>query len=203
MLIPMTEEMKKLKKSERTRQAILEAAYEAFRQNAYDQVGVREIAANAQVTGAMVNRYFGCKRDLFKEVLQDETDYSELYEAPQSELGSRLAEFLIQGKLEKKNGEELAVNRDRLILFVRSIGCAEAMPVLREALTEKITGPLRQVLKGEHTGERASLLVSHFFGFLLVHAIAGAACAVNADREIIKKQLAKSLQLIIDLEETL
>lgn len=188
-----------MKKSERTRQAILESARQLFLKRSYDQVGLREIAAQAKVTAALVNRYFGSKQNLFREVLQDDTDYSELYHGPKEELGKRLAHFLIEGKLTKKDGELLAVNHEKLLLYVRSVGCPEAVPLLRDALAQKITGPLMKELPpGDDVNEKAAVLLSHFFGFLLVHSMIGAACAVKARREVVEAQLAASLQAIID-----
>lgn len=187
-----------MKKSERTRLSILESARQAFITQGYDQAGVREIAAKADVNAALVNRYFGSKQGLFREVLQDDNDYSDLYVGPKEELGKRFARFLLEGSVRKRDGGMLSVNTDRLILFVRSVACPDALPVLRETLAEKITGPLMQALPGEHVQEKASLLLSHFFGFILVHSIVGAACVVQADRQVLEKLLAASLQVIID-----
>lgn len=194
----MTEEVLKLKKSERTRLAILASARAAFSLHGYDQMGVREIAAKANVTGALVNRYFGTKQALFREVLQDENDYSVLYEGPREEMGRRFARFLVEGPVRKHDGEFLSVNHDLFFCLVRSVGSAEAMPVLREYLAEKITGPLMEALPGERVQEKASILISHFFGFLLVHSIIGAACTVRADRQVVEDQLAASFQAVID-----
>lgn len=187
-----------LKKSERTRLAILESAQQAFLKLGYDQVGVREIAAGANVTAALVNRYFGSKQGLFKAVLRDENDYSELYDGPVEELGQRLARFLITGHLTRKSGELLSVNTDHLLLFALSVGSEDARPILREHLSEKITGPLVEALPGENVEAKASLMMSHFFGFLVIHRVVGAACAVKADVEAVERQLAASLQTIID-----
>src|SRR5271169_5423013 len=52
-----------------TRQAILVSARRAFARAGYDGVGLREIAQGAGVTAMMVNRYFGSKERLFKEVV--------------------------------------------------------------------------------------------------------------------------------------
>ena len=52
-----------------TREAILEAATRRFATQGYERAGVREIAADAGVTAALVNRYFGSKEELFAEVI--------------------------------------------------------------------------------------------------------------------------------------
>lgn len=188
----------KLKKSERTRLAILEAARHCFADKGYEQVGVRELASHANVTAALINRYFGCKQNLFREVLEDENDYSELYRGPQSELGDRMARFLIRGEARKADGEVMSINYERLHIFIRSLASDEARPILREDLADKITGPLMNFLPGDRADEKASLIISHVFGFLIVHSVVGAACAVKAKRDVLEKLLGKSLQAIID-----
>src|SRR6202050_696703 len=54
-----------------TRRGILASARRAFALAGYDGVGLREIAQGAGVTAMMVNRYFGSKERLFKEVVAE------------------------------------------------------------------------------------------------------------------------------------
>jgi AcrR family transcriptional regulator len=189
---------KSTKKSELTRKAILESAREAFVKHGYDQVGVREICSGAGVNCALVNRYFGSKLGLFREVLLDDTDYSELYAGPISQLGERLAQFLLAGTITKKSGEPLSVDPQKMLLFMRSVGCPDALPVLREALHQKVTSLLMEVLPPPFIREKSALITSHIFGFIAIHRIVGAACVVKADKEAIAHQLARSLQVLID-----
>ena len=49
-----------------TREAILEAATRRFATQGYERAGAREIAADAGVTAALVNRYFGSKEALLR-----------------------------------------------------------------------------------------------------------------------------------------
>ena len=53
-----------------TREAILQAATHRFTTKGYERAGSREIAADAGVTAALVNRYFGSKEKLFGEVIE-------------------------------------------------------------------------------------------------------------------------------------
>lgn len=194
----MTSPVPLKKKSHLTKEAILEAARAAFLRHGYDQVGVREISSDAGVNCALINRYFGSKLALFREVLFDETDYRELYSGPTAELGQRLADFVISGAVETRSGEPLMVNPQRMLLFIRSVGCPEALPALREALAEKMTIPLTSVLPGPNSGEKAAIITSHIFGFILIHRMVGAACVQNADSAVLTQQLADSLQTVID-----
>jgi AcrR family transcriptional regulator len=186
------------KKSEVTREAILESARAAFLKHGYDQVGVREICSGAGVNCALVNRYFGSKLELFREVLLDDTEYSELYAGPVSKLGQRLAQFLILGIIPRKSGEPLTIEPQRMLLFMRSVGCPDALPVLREALNKRVTSLLMRFLPPPYVKEKSALITSQLFGFIAVHRIIGAACVVQGDAGAMADQLARSLQVVID-----
>lgn len=58
--------------SEKTRAAILRAARELFAARGLDTVTVRDIAAQAGVTHALVHRYFGTKEEVVAEILRRE-----------------------------------------------------------------------------------------------------------------------------------
>jgi AcrR family transcriptional regulator len=53
-----------------TREAILEAAREAFAERGYDGASIRLIAAGAGVDPALVHHYFGTKNQLFLDAMQ-------------------------------------------------------------------------------------------------------------------------------------
>src|SRR5262249_43712964 len=57
--------MQKVRKSDRTRAAILDAAQKLFAEHGHERTTVREIAAKASVDPALVIRYFGSKDELF------------------------------------------------------------------------------------------------------------------------------------------
>src|SRR4051794_27039072 len=54
-----------------TRAAILDAAKEHFARSSYEGVYLRDIAAEAGVDAALINRYFGGKDGLFAAALKD------------------------------------------------------------------------------------------------------------------------------------
>lgn len=195
----MSRSTSKRKKSEITREAILESARELFQQKSYDQVGVREIASRAGVDAAMVNRYFGSKMGLFDELFSELEDYDELYDVPLSELGERLARFVIEGELRTRAGATLPIRNDRTLTILRSVGCQEALPMLRDVIAKRLTAPLLRALADEEQAvEKAALIVSSCFGFILIHRMIGAACVMEADRDTVKDLLSKNLQAIID-----
>jgi AcrR family transcriptional regulator len=62
--------MARVKDSKRSREDILKAAEEAFSRKGLYGTRVDEIAAVANINKRMIYEYFGCKNDLYKEVLK-------------------------------------------------------------------------------------------------------------------------------------
>ena len=80
-----------------TREAILEAATRRFATQGYERAGVREIAADAGVTAALVNRYFGSKEGLFAEVIRRALDMGHLLQGQRGDLADHLARLMVYG----------------------------------------------------------------------------------------------------------
>ena len=81
-----------------TREAILEAATRRFATQGYGGAGVREIAADAGVTAALVNRYFGSKEGLFAEVIRRALDMGHLLQGQRGDLADHLARVMVYGR---------------------------------------------------------------------------------------------------------
>ncbi|WP_238011259.1 TetR family transcriptional regulator [Dactylosporangium sp. AC04546] len=76
-----------------SRQAILAAAAELFAERGYDQVTIRDIAARAALSPAMVMKCGGSKHELFLQSAR--IIPPPLPDVPRSELGPRLVEELL------------------------------------------------------------------------------------------------------------
>lgn len=72
-------------KGERTQARILESARRLFIERGIDAVSIRDIAADAGITHALVHRYFGTRDELLAAVLQHE------FETTGATLGARRA----------------------------------------------------------------------------------------------------------------
>lgn len=99
-----------------TREAILEAATRRFATQGFEAAGAREIAADAGVTAALVNRYFGSKEKLFAEVIEAALDMRHLLQGQRGDLAHHLARVMVYG-------EEDAPGRVRtpLLLLLHSV----------------------------------------------------------------------------------
>src|SRR5260370_17863030 len=82
---------KPLRDAKKTRTRILEAARLRFCQHSYEQVGVRDIAADANIDAALINRYFGTKEDLFAEISKGVFNAEQFIETAPAKLGEYLA----------------------------------------------------------------------------------------------------------------
>src|SRR5271157_5671153 len=98
-----------------TRSAILEAATRRFACQGYQCAGVREIAADAGVNAAMVNRYFGSKEGLFAEVVERAFDIRYLFDGDRATLAERLAHKAVYGQDDTADAQRIP-----LVLMLRS-----------------------------------------------------------------------------------
>ena len=87
-----------------TREAILAAATRRFATQGYERAGVREIAADAGVTAALVNRYFGSKEGLFAEVIRRALDMRHLLQGQRGDLADHLARLMVYGGTTHRTG---------------------------------------------------------------------------------------------------
>src|SRR5512142_187845 len=87
-----------------TREAILEAATRRFATQGYERAGAREIAADAGVTAALVNRYFGSKEGLFAEVIRRALDIEDLLRGRRAGLADHLARVMVYGREDAPDG---------------------------------------------------------------------------------------------------
>src|SRR3954470_11803255 len=110
-----------------TREAILLAAARRFATLGYEHSGAREIAADAGVTAALVNRYFGSKEGLFAAVADHAFALGELLEGDRATLATRLARFMVYGW----EGDE-GPGHAPLLLLLRSATEPRAAELLRE-----------------------------------------------------------------------
>ncbi|WP_319458274.1 TetR/AcrR family transcriptional regulator [Mycobacterium sp. RTGN3] len=154
----------------RTREEILAAAARRFASGGYATVTLKEIAADAGVTAALVVRYFGSKVELFRAVLRESSPSrvgDDVLAGPTETLGLRLAKFQVETWL---TPELVAAP----IAALRSLDVGDARSVLSTEIDRRFTEPLTAVLSGPNPQVRAKVMVSQMiaiglfaFGLLL------------------------------------
>ena len=174
-----------------TRNAILAAAKRSFTENGFDGAGVRDIAAAAGVTAALVNRYFGSKEALFEEAVIPALNIDELMAGDRATFGDRAAVYLTTKALE---GEDL----DPTQAFVRSAGSATVAPIVSAAIEGSVVAKLAQWLGGEGSEQRAALIVAHMAGFDMLCRVVNIGALGPEHLEAIAPRFGRALQAYVD-----
>ena len=174
-----------------TRDAILTAAKRAFTEKGFDGAGVRDIAAGAGVTAALVNRYFGSKEALFEEAVIPALNMDELMAGDRATFGERAAHYLITKSHE---GSDL----DPTLAFVRSAGSPTVASMVNKAIEANVVARLAQWLGGKDAEQRAGLIVAHLAGFDMMRRIVNVGSLGPEHLEAIAPRFARMLQGYVD-----
>lgn len=181
-----------------TRAKILAIATMLFVERGYEEVGLREIAAKAGVTAAMINRYFGTKEALFVELVGDTFVFTEMLEGPRSEFGKKIATTLLQpyGPFESRSAEEECFKM--LQIIIRSAATEGAPLQIQEILDTQLWQPLIAFLGGKNPHERAELIVATIIGFVLMNKKVSSPSQKKSQPELLATLLATAIQNYVD-----
>jgi AcrR family transcriptional regulator len=175
-----------------TRTAILEAATRRFAFEGYQSSGVREIAADAGVNAAMVNRYFGSKEGLFGEVVERALNIRDLVDGDRATLAERLARVVVYGR------EDIAGDRRiPLLLLLRSATEPRAAELIRPSLDRNVLTPLAEHLGGPDAKVRAAIVIAQCTGFSILNQMLRPQALAEAQQEELVVLLKESLAACI------
>jgi AcrR family transcriptional regulator len=175
-----------------TRSAILDAAAQRFAYQGYSGAGVREMAADAGVNAAMVNRYFGSKEGLFAEVIERAFDIRFLVDGDRATLAERLARRMVYGREEVAGDQRMP-----LLLMLRSATEPGAAELMRPCLDRKILGPLAGCLDGPDAEVRAAMVIAQCTGFAILNQMLQPRALAEAQKEELVVLLKESLAACI------
>lgn len=188
---PPSEQAPRLRNAAVTQASILQAARTQFARHSYEQVGLREIAAEANVNVALVIRYFGSKERLFTEAVAGRFALGPLLESPRDSLGRHLAQYVLQ---KDRSTDALGP----LLTLLRSASSTQANPVLRASLQAEFIGPLAVWLGGEQAVLRASLIAASLSGLAFSREVLRIESLSGAEVEPLIQWVAPELQAYID-----
>lgn len=181
-----------------TRNKILEIATMLFVERGYEDVGMREIAAKAGVTAAMINRYFGTKEALFVELIGDAFVFTEMLDGPRADFGKKVATTLLQpcGPFESRCIEE--EHFKMLQIIIRSAATEGAPLQIQQILDKQLWQPLIAFLGGKNPHERAELIVATIIGFVLMNKKVSSPSQKKSQPEVLASLLATAIQSYVD-----
>ncbi|MCP1471257.1 AcrR family transcriptional regulator [Sphingobium sp. OAS761] len=178
-----------MKDAQRTRQAILLAAQEAFSTGGYQNTGIRDITARAGVSVALVNRYYGSKERLFEEALADTMTPLTIKDIPRAEFGSRMVSLLLDG---------VGLRPPPLPMMVLASGDPGARAVTQRLLTKFVYEPMAQWL-GPHEGHaRAARFMMLSAGLVLYSRIYHLDVLVPEADPSMRQWLLEQFQAMVD-----
>lgn len=151
---------------ETTKRTMLAAARRRFLQESYENVSLRDIAADAGVDVALVGRYFGNKEGLFRDVLGGARD--------KEILPSHLQDIEIPAYLSARllsDDEEANESFERLLIIVRSAGSPAASQLVAEALQKDVLLPFEKRLGGSRADVRASACMAVWMGMTIMRTV--------------------------------
>jgi AcrR family transcriptional regulator len=176
-----------------SRERILAAARREFSRAGFDRLGVRELAAAAEVDPAMIIRSFGSKEALFAAVAQDAFSLDGPFEGPATDLALRVAEHLTQ-----KLPEPAPDGFDEFQFLMRSAASPAAAPLLSAALHAGFVAPLAKRLGGKEAALRAAVLTACVLGFSTLRFALGSEPLERAARRRVTERLAAALQACLE-----
>ncbi len=177
--------------AEATRAAILAAGKRHFAESGYEGAYLRDIAAEAGVDAALINRYFGGKEGLFQACLRAAIHSAQFFEGERSGFGARVARVFAERSPENFQ----AMLGFKLVL--RAATSPSTAHMLSETAQERFMGPIRDWLGGPDAMARARLFSSLFIG-LLVEGLIREETLAEPERSAYADRLGALFQQLVD-----
>lgn len=167
----MQAESREKRGGEITRRRILEAALARFATASYEDVKLRDIAADVGVDVALVHRAFGSKEQLFSAALSASKAAASHSTRDTSRLSAEFAD-----------GFFAANPDDTLQIVVRSLTNPQAREVLRNRSMSEFIGPIAATLEGPSKLERATLFNACLVGMAIFREVLGVEALLDANK---------------------
>ena len=177
---------------ERTRANIMDAATRAFSRQGYPRANVRDIAAEAGITAALIVRYFGSKEKLFEEAVAHAFDLGRAFEnTDKSVLGRAIVAHLFAEPQDS----------DLLAMLLRAASDPTMNSRIRRLVQVRIFRPMVKLIGGEDAEHRATLLLSLVSGLWLYRFMLPLKTLSGQVDANIKEEVAILIQRFIDGED--
>ena len=180
-----------LSKGQQTRERILAAARCRFSAHSYESVGTRDIATDAGVDAALVNRYFGSKENLFTAVIEGSFRIEEHLPEHLDDLGT----FLAKQVLDDDDSDETF---DSLRVLLRAAGNRDIAPLVSRQFQAEFVLPLAKLLRGRDAEVRAATIASYVIGLATMrHGLSSPSLSGTARMRISAGLVASAIQACV------
>jgi AcrR family transcriptional regulator len=184
--------------AKRTRRLLLSAALRRFASAGYGDVTVRDIAGDAGVNVALINRYFTSKEGLFEACLANAVD--ELDETVSDEMG---LERVVALMIEQIEGSPDGGAQLRLMLLLRSSGDARADQIRRDvfqSFAERLAAAVGRDPGSSGSADsrlRAEIALSAVLGIVVARASIGPEPLASATEDELVRPIADVLSALL------
>ena len=180
----------------RTRQSLLAAARRRFAAHGYAATTVRDIAADAGVNVALINRYFTSKEGLFEACLLSTAD--ELRHTAVAAGGSQLAERIARSMLSISRTD----SNEILPLLLRSSGDERAerlrLGILQTFSESLASSAVRGAGGSADSLLRAQLVLALFIGIGVLHTTPGVEPLASASSDELVEPIRRIIETLLD-----
>jgi AcrR family transcriptional regulator len=184
----MTDSIKRQRKSDRTRAAILAAAESLFAANGFERTTVRDIAERAAIDPAMVIRYFGSKDELFAQATVFDLKLPDLSNIDRESIGETLVRhFLNLWEGDQSNGG--------LPVLLRSAAShAYATSKLQELFMAQVLPAVARGGSRATAADRAGLVASQLLGVALCRYVLKLPPVVAMSQSTLVREVGRTIQ---------
>lgn len=182
-----------------TRLRLLQSARRRFAINGYGSTTVRDIANDAGVNVALINRYFTSKEGLFEACLSRTV---EEFDVPEDDAST--IDEVVDRMVRKITGAPSGESSLQMLLLVRSSGDDGADRIRRETLrsfTERmatVAGWLPGDPGTEHLLLRAQVAIATGLGIVMVRAATGLEPLTSAAAEDLAGPLSEAVRVLLE-----
>jgi AcrR family transcriptional regulator len=177
-----------MKKSDRTKAAILAAAKEQFAEAGFERATIRAIAADANIDPSMVMRYFGNKNQLFAAAAEFDLQLPDLSDVARDDVGARLVAHF----LERWERDEALV-----VLLRSSMTNDEAAQRMRKIFSAQLR-PVVAAANPDDAPRRAGLIATQVLGLALCRYVLRLPPIVAMSRQDVVSWLGPTVQRYLD-----
>jgi AcrR family transcriptional regulator len=191
--VPLAEKKNRRKRpwgAEATRAALVAAARSKFATERYEDIGLREIARDANVDLALIGRYFGSKKGLFVQVIRELTSPAMLISGPRETFGRRMAQAAMKG--------EPGPTLQAIFVIMRAAASPAAQPIMEDICYASFTRPFAKWIGGKNSELRAQFIALTLFGASLSVAAEKRIRHSRAMRTAFARELEHRLQALVD-----
>ena len=177
-----------------TRARILAAARARFSLDAYENVGTRDIAADAGVDAALVNRYFGGKEKLFDEAITDAFAIRDHFaDVDMAGFGELITALVFEGSAERREARF-----DALGMLLRASGSPATSARVATRFQDDFVLPLARLLRGRDAELRAALIAAQLLGLATMrHALGSPSLGDDVRRQVVRR-VGAAIQACVD-----